>query len=163
MSSIQHLLYVPPAEAAEARAAGALAPGDALPARGWACLFTQHRTAPFSRWTCRKKWRSVRMYLGDGEAERTRAKAEGCRWDPERKDWYVNITSPSTIENNSWLRRRTHPPEVIKLRVPYEDRELAKACGARWLPAEKCWAYRAHQAAVLPAFVHERRIKQTTV
>ena len=153
-------LSVPYAESDIARAAGA---EWSRLSRTWWCNASQWRSRAFKRWHSRATWRRVTIHVADGPLERAAAKERRCLFCPQTKTWYVEVTDDATISSNAWLRRRTHPPEVIKLRVPYEDRELAKACGARWLPVEKCWAYCAHQAAVLPAFVQERRIKQTTV
>ena len=127
------------------------------------CNKSQWRSHAFKRWHSRAMWRRITIHVADGPRERSAAKEHRCMFCPQTKTWFVEVTDDATISSNAWLRRRTHPPEVIKLSVPYEDRELAKACGARWLPAEKCWAYSAHQGAALPAFVKDRCIKQSAM
>ena len=86
------------------------------------------------------------VYLEVPFAAKGEAKQRGAGWDPQRKRWYA----PSELELapfRPWLpasqapRRGTAPGPPIWLQVPYEEKDQAKACGARWdRDAQRWWA-----------------------
>jgi antirestriction protein ArdC/phage/plasmid primase-like uncharacterized protein len=87
-----------------------------------------------------------RFYISVPFRERDQAKAEGARWDRARRSWYV----PSGVDQarfTQWTERSTSPAPThaetgegrVYLAVPFSERAAAKAAGARWDRAAKCW------------------------
>ena len=82
----------------------------------------------------------VTIYPGDGRKAREEAKQHWCRWDPLAREWYVTVTSESSLR--PWHRARMKAPPEYIIRVEYAERDSAKAAGCRWRPEIKRWVSR---------------------
>ena len=149
-----HILSVPYSESPLARDAGAV---WSAPDRAWCCTATQFRCYQFKRWRDKSAWRRITIHVADGPRERAEARTNKCLWDATRKCWYITVTADSSI--NAWHRARLAPPTVHRVRVEYSERHRAKEAGARWLPEERCWVFRAHGAP--PGWVVRRSLAGT--
>lgn len=80
--------------------------------------------------------------------EKNEAKALGAKWDRQNRSWYL----PAGIETAPFAKwavakpedgqspRVTQNPDARKyLAVPYGERQIAKAAGAKWDKAAKSW------------------------
>jgi hypothetical protein len=108
----------------------------------WWCSATRHRSKPFRRWHSTACHKRVVVYPGDGQRARAEAKENSCRWDPAAREWYVMVTSDSSLR--SWHRARMQPPPTYVLSVDYNQRDAAKLAGCRWQPEEKRWVFACH-------------------
>ena len=63
----------------------------------WWCSLTRHRSKPFRRWHSAASHTRVVVYPGDGHRARAEAKQHCCRWDPGAREWYVTVTSDSSL------------------------------------------------------------------
>jgi hypothetical protein len=113
----------------------------------WHCTSTQYKSKQFRRWHSKEKWRKVVIHVASGDTERAQAKANRCSWALEARSWYVQITGEDTL--NEWHRARLAPAPKYALRVSYEERDTAKAAGARWNPEAKTWVFSCHGAPPL--------------
>jgi antirestriction protein ArdC/phage/plasmid primase-like uncharacterized protein len=100
-----------------------------------------------------------RTFIAVPFKEHDAAKALGARWDRRQQSWYVPAhLDPAAFSRWGGDARKTagdlpgkeHAPgepasdqqplaERVYLAVPYEERTLARAAGAAWDKAMKCW------------------------
>lgn len=91
-----------------------------------------------------------RIYINVPFPEKDEAKDLGARWDRSKKSWYVPIGVDRSKfekwdkpEQSEKLENTQTEAEVESKRtylaVPYEERNAAKAAGARWDKAVKSW------------------------
>jgi phage/plasmid primase-like uncharacterized protein len=119
-------------------------PGDAQVARISADLVP----ATPLRALADRKPRHPRVDLVIPFAEKQQASDAGARWDAEKKVWYA----PEGIDLRATGLKRWAPPKAadptgadvprssrVNLAVPFEDRDAAKAAGARWDAQNKVW------------------------
>jgi hypothetical protein len=118
------------------------------------CTATQHRSKPFRRWHSAANHVRVVVYPGDGRKAREQAKQNCCRWDPVAREWFVMVTSESSLR--PWHRARATPPPEYVIRVEYAERDAAKAAGCRWRPEMKRWVFACHGPP--PRFVVRRAL-----
>lgn len=143
---VWHALEVPFAEQDIARSLGAK-----WHEGSFHCNATQWKSREFKRWHDRTAWRRVKIYIGDGPAERAAAKWYRCMFDPASVSWYVEITHKSSIL--AWHRARLEPLPEYALRVTYAEHEEAKREGCRWRPNLRRWVFSAPRGVALPPWV----------
>ena len=95
---------------------------------------------------------SARQWLRVPYEEKDEAKALGARWDIDRRLWYAPNAEPALTRR--WGMEGDGAPatdrgpadaapaaalDVRWLHVPYDDKEAAKALGARWDKAKRLW------------------------
>lgn len=132
--TVQMLLSVP---WSERRIAARLGARWSPTCRRWTSTATQFRTAAFKRWRNKSSWRRVRIHPDETPAGYAEAKANGCSFDPVKREWFLEITNEDSL--TAWhLDRLTHAPAYL-LDVDYSDREAAKRHGARWHKDKKTW------------------------
>ena len=85
---------------------------------------------------------TVVVYPGDGRKAREEAKQNCCRWDPAAREWFVTVTSESSLR--PWHRARMVAPPEYVIRVEYAERDAAKGAGCRWRPEIKQWVFACH-------------------
>ena len=86
-----------------------------------------------------------RIWLDVPYAEKDLAKAAGAKWDTTAKRWYAPESGMVNLE--PWIRGSDPAPKSrfvqvagkVWLDVPFEDKEAAKAAGARWDSKAKSW------------------------
>ena len=120
----------------------------------WWCSETRHRSKPFRRWHSVANHMKVVVYPGDGRKAREEAKQNCCRWDPVAREWFVTVTSESSLR--PWHRARMVAPPEYVIRVEYAERDAAKAAGCRWRPEIKRWVFACHGPP--PGFVLRRAL-----
>ena len=78
-------------------------------------------------------------YLNVPYEEKDLVKQLGAWWSNDYKCWFVP-KGKDTTPFAKWIIQGT-PKKVkkIMLKIPYEDKDEAKAAGARWDPDKKCW------------------------
>jgi DNA topoisomerase-3 len=91
-------------------------------------------------------------YLNVPWDDKDTVKALGARFDGERKSWYVpKGTDPAPFAK--WAAAKTSPKassiKKVYLKVPYADKDKAKALGARFDGEKKQWYYTSDKDASL--------------
>lgn len=93
------------------------------------------------------------LYLQVPFNEKDEAKALGARWDRQQRAWYVpQDKEPSLFQkwspSNDQLPPKTESPtvepvkkttDIVFLKVPFEEKDEARARGAKWNPEAKSW------------------------
>lgn len=92
--------------------------------------------------------KTTRIYLNVPFAEKDQAKAAGAKWDKAKQSWFA----PEGADMANLGRWQANDVEPVKaqeavtekgprqfLNVPYEERNLAKAAGAKWDRRAKSW------------------------
>jgi phage/plasmid primase-like uncharacterized protein len=101
----------------------------------------------------------AKTYLGVPFEQHQEAKALGARWDRHQHAWYVpvhldaapfarwlltpeattmGLSHPETMDS-ARVTGQVPPAERVYLAVPYAERASARAAGATWDKAAKCW------------------------
>ncbi|WP_142850701.1 DUF5710 domain-containing protein [Telmatospirillum sp. J64-1] len=95
----------------------------------------------------------ARIYLDVPFAQKDLAKAAGAEWDMERKAWFVP-PGTDTEPFQQWMKAPDQAPAEsqekqqgaapaqepsVYLTVPFEEKDLAKAAGAKWDKDQKAW------------------------
>ena len=84
-----------------------------------------------------------RNYINVPYKEKNEAKALGARWDKQHQSWYIpRKLDPAPFakwSQNDTPQTLPQTQERIYLAVPYNEREVAKAAGARWDKQAKSW------------------------
>ena len=79
---------------------------------------------------------STTQYLNVPYQEKEEAKEMGARWDPAAKKWFIFSDNPKLSNFKKWLPKTVAPPnptsDIIILNVPFEEKDDAKAEGAKW-------------------------------
>lgn len=108
---------------------------------------------------CEVRHPNERIYLSVPFAEKDQAKVLGAKWDRQQQFWYVPPGAKSAsftkwIQDGFFRTAAGRGPELDShaaplghsvpetrryLSVPYGEREPAKAAGATWDKAAKCW------------------------
>lgn len=99
---------------------------------------------------------SQKVYLTVPFADKESVKALGAKWDRKEKAWYIAADTsqepfskwlPGDTDNTLLITVPVLPVELkentsehnVFLAVPYEERDAAKECGARWDNEQKLW------------------------
>ena len=144
-----HCIQVPRLEWPLAYALGAERSNGA-----WWCSEARHRSKPFRRWHSAANHMKVVVYPGDGSKAREEAKQNCCRWDPVAREWFVAVTSESSLR--PWHRARMVAPPEYVIRVEFAERVKARGAGCRWRPETKRWVFACHGPP--PGFVLRRAL-----
>jgi len=83
-----------------------------------------------------------RIYINVPYQEKEEAKGLGARWDRQERSWFIppGINKASFAKWSKSEGMQTHRVEQRQyLSVPYGERSVAKAAGARWDKAAKSW------------------------
>ena len=84
-----------------------------------------------------------RNYINVPYKEKDEAKALGARWDKQHQSWYIpRKMDPAAFakwSQNDTPQTALQTQERIYLAVPYNERQVAKAAGARWDKQAKSW------------------------
>lgn len=88
-----------------------------------------------------KKFKTTaECYLNVPFNDRDEAKALGAFWDANAKSWYVpKGKDPKPFEK--WIGESSSKssPKKVYLKVPFDEKDEAKSCGARWDQNKKSW------------------------
>ena len=84
-----------------------------------------------------------RNYINVPYKEKDEAKALGARWDKQHQSWYIprklDRAAFAKWSQNDTPQTALQTQERIYLAVPYNERQVAKAAGARWDKQAKSW------------------------
>ncbi|HBA5400613.1 TPA: toprim domain-containing protein, partial [Escherichia coli] len=95
--------------------------------------------------------KAEREYINVPFKEKNEAKGLGARWDRQQQSWYVppgvdtarfakwKQEAAATEGQQRQQAQQTQPQQREYLAVPYEQRNEAKAAGARWDKVAKSW------------------------
>ncbi len=81
----------------------------------------------------------LRIYLDVPREEKEEAKALGAKWDSNEKSWYTMSDNPNKDKLFEKWQKKDIEQTKIFLNVPKEEKDFAKALGAKWDNKEKLW------------------------
>ena len=136
-----HRIEVPRLEWPLAYALGAERSNGAM----W-CTATQHRSKPFRRWHSAANHMKVVVYPGDGRKAREEAKQNCCRWDPVAREWFVAVTSESSLP---WHMAPRPHGSAARVRHPCRIRgaRCGQGCGLQVAPGDQAVGFRVPRPA----------------
>lgn len=111
MTEKRHYLYVPFAEKSEAKALGARFD---VALKQWYFDPNKHTRQTFGKWQDHKKLVPLheRMYVYVPYGMGSEAKSSGCRFDWDRKRWYVDTTTNIQVPFPPLDEKKRKPEEV---------------------------------------------------
>ncbi len=103
-----------------------------------------HKEKLFEKWQLNENLQQNKIFLSVPIEEKDEAKALGAKWDNNQKAWYTTADNPNNQELFSkWPNKQTEEthnvPEKIYLNVPREEKDDAKALGAKWDSKAVSW------------------------
>jgi phage/plasmid primase-like uncharacterized protein len=153
-------LNVPFKDRKEARALGAMWDNEV---RSWYAP-PGTKLEPFSKWHSKKQKTDLgpaeitdkKVFLSVTYEEKEEAKKYGAVWDKEANSWYVQpgtniaplkkwikkVDEEKVLENFGKISENESKEEIrekVYLHVPFDEKEEAKALGAKWDDKEKLW------------------------
>ncbi|ELQ8317899.1 hypothetical protein R2571_006806 [Pseudomonas aeruginosa] len=83
--------------------------------------------------------------------ENRKASRLGAKWSELLGAWWVAEDNAKALAKAGELGYLNPPAPLVYFKVPYEEREVAKAAGAKWVPGEKAWAVPEDDAKAMAA------------
>ncbi len=137
---IRLYLDIPKAEKEEAKVLGAKWDNNE---KSWFTMSDNpNNNKLMEKWKVNEEVKNTKIYLNVSKEEKDEAKALGAKWDSTQKAWFTTADNPNNKDLMAkWAGTDNQKPteDKIYLSVSKEEKDFAKALGAKWDNKEKMW------------------------